>query len=78
MLILSRRENESLTISLGAGVDPNTPVSEVFANGPLVVKIARVRGGTVRLGVVADSRVTVLRSELAPYGAAEKREVRGG
>ncbi|MHB1587421.1 MAG: carbon storage regulator [Acidiferrobacteraceae bacterium] len=78
MLILSRREKESLTIHLGAGVDPKTPVSELFTNGPLVVTVARVRGGTVRLGVIADPRFAVLRSELALFGTTEERGARGG
>lgn len=74
MLVLSRREGESLTISLDPDIDPNTPACELFAGGPLVITVGDIRGGMVRLGVSADSRLTVLRSELAQRGTAEKLE----
>lgn len=74
MLVLSRREGESLAISLDPDIDPNTPACELFAGGPLVIMVLRHREGMVRLGVAADSRLTVLRAELASRGTAEKRE----
>ena len=77
MLILSRGEGESLTISLDSNIDPMTPAGELFANEPLVITVRRIRGGMVRLGVAADPRLTVLRSELTLRGTAEKREVWG-
>ncbi len=77
MLVLSRHEGESLIISLDPDIDPNTPAGELFAGGPLVITVGHIRGSTVRLGVSADSRLTVLRSELASRGTAGKREARG-
>ena len=71
MLILSRREGESLTISLDSDIDPMTPACELFAGGPLVITVGRIRGRMVRLSVAADPRLTVLRSELATWGTAE-------
>ena len=73
MLVLSRREGESLTINLDSNIDPMTPACELFAGGPLVITARRIRGGMVRLGVAADPRLTVLRSELTTRGSAEKR-----
>ena len=75
-LVLIRREGESLTISLGSNIDPMTAVCELFAGGPLVITVGRIRGGMGRLGVMAEPRLTVLRSEVAPHGTAENWRVR--
>ena len=53
-----------------------TAVCELFAGGPLVITVGRIRGGMVRLGVMAEPRLTVLRSEVAPHGTAENWRVR--
>ncbi len=50
MLVLSRREGESLTISLDSDIDPMTPACELFAGGPLAITVGRIHGGTVRAG----------------------------
>ena len=77
MLILTRREGESLTLTLDSSIDPATPAGQLFASGPVVITVRRLRGGMVRLGVAADPRLIVLRSELDPRGTAEKQGVRG-
>ena len=77
MLVLSRREGESLTLSLDPHIDPMTPACDLFAGGPLVITVLRHRGGMVRLGVAADSRLTVLRAELIPRGTDKKQEGQG-
>lgn len=66
MLILTRKEGESLYLSL----HPNTPhdltAHELFAAGPIIVTLAERRdSGGVRLGIEAPAEVVVLREELA-------------
>lgn len=68
MLILTRKEGESLHLSL----DPNAPCEltarELFAAGPIVVTLTELRDfGGVRLGIEAPQEVIVLREELIRY-----------
>lgn len=65
MLILTRKEGESLYLSL----HPNTPCDltahELFAAGPIVVTLTELRDfGGVRLGIEAPLEVLVRRQEL--------------
>ncbi len=64
MLILSRKVMQSVSIDLG-NVDPNTPVGELFKNGPIEISVVFLKEHQVRLGFVADPRFHILRSELA-------------
>lgn len=63
MLILTRKAGESFVIALG-DVDPNTPVGELFARGPIQITVTCVRQHQLRLGIEADTRFLILRSEL--------------
>ncbi|WP_346380733.1 hypothetical protein [Acidithiobacillus sp.] len=71
MLILSRHEGESPTISLDSDIDPAMPVRELFVAGPLVITVQDIHRSVVQVGGPADPRLTVLRSELAARGTAE-------
>ena len=51
MLVLSRKQNESIVI-----------------DGSIEVQILKVKGNTIRLGIVAPKDVKILRGELAPFG----------
>lgn len=64
MLTLSRRQGESLYLSLSDDIDPRTPVGEVFASGPIVVRIARLKQNSVKVCVGAPEGVIVIREEL--------------
>lgn len=37
----------------------------ITSDGPMEIRVLRVRGNKVRIGIVADKRVHVLRTELA-------------
>jgi carbon storage regulator len=50
MLVLTRKENESIVI----GED-------------IEVRVARIQGNKVRIGVIAPKHVSVYRKELTPY-----------
>ena len=71
MLILTRRPGQALTIRPERNLDLNTPVAQLFADGPIRVMVAGVIGPQVRLGVAADARLTILRDELLPHADAD-------
>lgn len=78
MLILTRKPSQSIVIDLIEGLDPQTPVGELFAQGPIEILVSEVRSGQVRLGVQADPRLRILRDELcaepeAVYASAPAR-----
>lgn len=50
MLVLTRKENESIVI----GED-------------IEVRVARIQGNNVRIGVIAPKNISVYRKELAPF-----------
>ena len=64
MLILTRRPGESILIDIPGDLDPNTPVSELFANGPMEVRILSQKASTVRIGIDAPEKLEIVRSEL--------------
>ncbi|MCK7580730.1 MAG: carbon storage regulator [Chromatiales bacterium] len=64
MLILTRKPGQALTIRPDQNLDLTMPIEQLFADGPIRVLVAGVSGPQVRLGVAADSRLTILRDEL--------------
>ena len=64
MLVLTRRPGESILIDIPEDLDPNTPVSALFADGPLEVRILSHKASTGRIGIVAPRDLDILRSEL--------------
>jgi sRNA-binding carbon storage regulator CsrA len=66
MLILTRRQGQSLTINPEPSIDPDTPVARLFANGPIRVQVLGLQGPPVRLGVEANPGFCILRDELLP------------
>lgn len=69
MLVLSRKEGQVVRINLAKGVAPSLTVGELFSAGPIEITVTRIAGGTVRLGIQADRRLTILRGELSSYPA---------
>lgn len=68
MLVLSRRMGEVIRISLAEGVSPATTIGQLFSDGPIEVVVARVVGKAVKIGIKADPRFKILRSELIDGG----------
>ena len=64
MLVLTRRPGESILIDIPEDLDPNTPVSELFANGPMEVRILSRKASSVRIGIDAPEDLEIMRSEL--------------
>lgn len=68
MLVLSRRNSESIHIQPAEGLDPRMTVAELFAAGPLVIEVRAVKGRQVRLGIEAPRDLAVIRDELLDRG----------
>jgi len=64
MLILTRKEGQSIKIKPNEKLSRETPVDTLFANGPIEVKVNRIQGNQVRLGIIAHPDLVVLRDEL--------------
>lgn len=64
MLIITRRVSQSFLILPEPGLDPATPVGELFCQGPIEVAVAQVSGSRVRIRIAADQRLLILREEL--------------
>ena len=69
MLVVSRKENESITIEPADGIDPSLTVSEAFAHGPIVLTVAHVASRRVRITIDAPRLLKILRT----VGGAETR-----
>ena len=64
MLILTRRVGQSFIIGPGSTLDPAMSIGELFRQGPIEVCVSAVSGGRVKLSIVADRRLLILREEL--------------
>ena len=63
MLVLSRRESESVFI-YPEDIPENLTVAELFAGGRIEIQVLGVQGGQVRLGFKAPKELSILRDEL--------------
>lgn len=72
MLVVSRKENESITIEPAEGIDPSLTLREVFGQGPIVLTLTHVGPRRVRIVIDAPSALKIMRSEAAA-GRAEPR-----
>ena len=63
MLIIARKEGETLKIMLPEDLDLSTPIGEVFT-GPISIKINETYGKKVGLAIDAPKLIKVLREEL--------------
>jgi len=64
MLVLSRKLGQVVRIDLLEGVDPRTPIGDLFAEQPITISITKIHAGQVRIAIAADSRLRILREEL--------------
>jgi sRNA-binding carbon storage regulator CsrA len=64
MLVLTRRQGQSILIRPAPDLDPATPISELFSNGPIEVAVLGVDGKQIKVGVDAPRLLSVLRNEL--------------
>lgn len=70
MLVVSRKEHESILIEPVEGLDPSLTLREVFAQGAILVKLVHVGHRRVRMAIEAPAALRVKRSDTAPLEPA--------
>ena len=70
MLIVSRRNTESIVIRPGDDADPNMTLADLFRSGPIQITLFHTAGNRVKLGVQAPELLAVRRKN-----AAETRQL---
>ena len=63
MLVLARKEGESLIIQPADDINPDMTVQELFSQ-PIEVLITQIKGCQVRVGIKAPRALVVTREEL--------------
>jgi sRNA-binding carbon storage regulator CsrA len=63
VLVVSRKENESIKIEPMEGIDPSLTLHEVFAHGPIVLTLKHVGTRRVRIVVDAPGVLRIMRAE---------------
>lgn len=61
MLIVSRRDAESILIRPGEGIDPQMTLADLFRNGPIEITIFSSGGNRVKMGVQAPEQLSIWR-----------------
>jgi len=70
VLVVSRKEHESISIEPAEGLDPSMTLREAFAHGPIIVKLVQVGHKRVRLAIEAPPHLKVTRSAAPTADAA--------
>lgn len=65
MLIVSRRDAESILIRPGDDIDPQTTLADLFRNGPIEITIFASGGSRVKMGVQAPEQLSIWRKNAA-------------
>ncbi len=63
MLIVSRKDAESIEIRPGDGIDPQMTLADLFANGPIEITIFSANGNRVKMGVQAPDQLCIWRKK---------------
>jgi sRNA-binding carbon storage regulator CsrA len=66
VLVVSRKENESIKIEPLDGIDPSMTLYEAFAQGPIVLTLKHVGARRVRIVVEAPGALRIMRSQPEP------------
>jgi hypothetical protein len=65
-LVLTRRTDEIINLSLKPGADEEQLLDLLF-NGGINIRILKVQGDRVQVGVQAPADISVMRQELLPF-----------
>ena len=65
MLVLSRRTDESIIIQPADGVDVSITLAELFANGPILIRLLGGTGRRVKMGIEAPDQLSIRRKDVA-------------
>lgn len=63
MLIVSRRDTESILIRPGDDIDPTMTLADLFANGPIEITIFSPDNHRVKMGVQAPQQLSIWRKD---------------
>lgn len=63
MLIVSRRDTESILIRPGDDIDPEMTLADLFSNGPIEITIFSPDGHRVKMGVQAPRQLSIWRKD---------------
>lgn len=61
MLIVSRKDEESIEIRPGDGIDPDMTLADLFASGPIEITIFSATANRVKMGVQAPTELCIWR-----------------
>ncbi len=65
MLIVSRRDAESIVIRPGDNIDPNMTLADLFSGGPIEITIFSAGNSRVKMGVQAPQQLSIWRKGAA-------------
>ncbi len=65
MLIVSRRDAESIQIRPGDGIDPSMTLGDLFKEGPIEITIFSSNSNRVKMGVQAPTELCIWRKDTA-------------
>lgn len=65
MLIVSRKDSESIEIRPGEGIDPDMTLADLFADGPIEITIFSANSKRVKMGVQAPTQLCIWRKSAA-------------
>ena len=65
MLIVSRRDAESIVIRPSDDIDPNMTLADLFKSGPIEITIFSAGKSRVKMGVQAPEQLTIWRKAAA-------------
>jgi sRNA-binding carbon storage regulator CsrA len=65
MLVVSRRDDESILIRPGEGADLAMTLADLFKNGPIEITIFSSNGSRVKMGVQAPEQLSIWRKNAA-------------
>ena len=65
-LVLTRRADEIINLSLRPGADEEEVLDQLF-NGGINIRALKLRGDRVQLGIQASADISIMRQELLPF-----------
>jgi hypothetical protein len=65
-LVLTRRPDEVINLSLKPGVNEEQVLDQLF-NGGINIRIVRLQGDRVQVGIQAPADINIMRQELLPF-----------
>jgi sRNA-binding carbon storage regulator CsrA len=65
MLIVSRRDSESILIRPGDDIDPMMTLADLFKSGPIEITIFSSGTNRVKMGVQAPEQLSIWRKDAA-------------